>query len=65
MVQQTHNTHLTVRVSERLRAQFYVKAERYGKPSEVLRELIQAFIEDRVSIAAPSTVKESLYVNRI
>lgn len=55
---------LTVRVSERTRTQFNIKSERYGKPTDVLRELVHAFIDDRISIEAPSTVKESLYVTR-
>lgn len=58
------NTHMTLRVSQRVRTSFNRKAERFGKPSEVLRELIDAFIDDRLVIQ-PNPKKESLYVTRI
>lgn len=55
---------MTVRVAERVRRKFHVKASRHGLPSEVLRELIEAFIEDRLVINPPSKMKEPLYVTR-
>lgn len=44
---------LTFRVTQKSRSQFYAKALRYGHPSEVLREFVEAFIEDRLIIKAP------------
>ncbi len=41
---------------------FQRKAHRYGKPSDILRELIQAFIQERLIIKPPVTSKkEGLY----
>jgi hypothetical protein len=57
------DTHMTFRVSQRVRTAFHRKAERYGKPSDVLRELIEAFLDDRLVIQ-PNPRKESLYVPR-
>jgi hypothetical protein len=58
------DTHMTLRVTGRVRTAFNRKAERYGKPSDVLRELIEAFLDDRLVIK-PNPRKESLYVPRI
>jgi len=58
------DTHMTLRVNQRVRTAFNRKAERYGKPSDVLRELIEAFLDDRLVIQ-PNPRKESLYVPRI
>ena len=57
------DTHMTLRVASRVRTAFNRKAERYGKPSDVLRELIEAFLDDRLVIQ-PNPRKESLYVPR-
>lgn len=61
------SAYLTVRVADRTRTKFHAKARKFGTPSEVLRELIDAFIEDRVTIQPPVTgnSKEKLYVPRI
>jgi len=56
---------LTVRVSPDSHKKFHIKVQKYGQPSNVLREIIEAFIEDRLTIQPPVTVKESLYVTRI
>lgn len=53
---------LTVRVSPSTRAKFHAKAQKYGLPSDVHREIIEAFLEDRLSIVPPVNRKESLYV---
>ena len=53
---------LVVRVTDKTRTKFHNKAQRFGKPSEVLREIIEAFNEDRLVIQPPVTRKESLYV---
>lgn len=39
-------------------------ASRFGAPSEVLREVLRAFVEGRVTIVPPENMKESLYVPR-
>lgn len=60
------SAYLTVRVSDKTRLKFHAKAKKFGTPSEVLRELVDAFIEDRVTIQPPVTgnPKEKLYVPR-
>jgi len=61
----TKSSHLTVRVTDRVRTKFHIKASKYGQPSAVLREIIEAFIEDRLTIQPPVNRKENLYVTRI
>lgn len=58
------SAYLTVRVTERVRTKFHSKALKFSTPSEVLREIIEAFIDDRLTIQAPVTRKENLYVPR-
>lgn len=58
------DAYLTTRVTAEQRQQFVVKAERFGKPSEVLRDIIVAFIENRLQVNQPTIVKEVLYVTR-
>jgi hypothetical protein len=55
---------LTVRVPANMHMKFHIKAQRYGQPSAVLREIIEAFLDDRLTIVPPVTRKESLYVTR-
>ena len=59
------SSYMTVRVTDVVRSRFHDKAEEMGiTPSEVLRELIDAFIEERV-ILKPSVNRnplEKLYV---
>ncbi len=56
---------VNVRVDDTLHQAFLAKAARFGGKSEVLREFIEAFIEDRLTIQPPVTPrKESLYVTR-
>jgi hypothetical protein len=58
-------TFLTVRLQQQTHQAFRAKAEKYGGISEVLRELVEAFIEDRLTVTPPVTPKkESLYVPR-
>lgn len=59
------NTVLTVRVSQATRRAFHAKASRYGTSADILREIIEAFVEDRLAIQPPVTSKDKLYVNRI
>jgi hypothetical protein len=58
------NNVLTVRVTSSTRRAFHAKAIKFGTPADILREIIEAFVEDRLTIAAPVTRKEKLYVNR-
>lgn len=56
-----------VRVTPETKQRFIEKAEQFDplSASDVLRELVIGFIEDRVSIIPPTDKKESLYVPRI
>ena len=51
---------LTVRVSKSSRTKFHRKALQFGKPSDVMREILLAFAEDRLVIQ-PSPTKRNLY----
>jgi hypothetical protein len=55
---------LSVRLTPSDHRAFFKKAERYGKPSDLLREIVDAFLDDRLILKPPSNPKESLYVNR-
>ena len=65
MSTKSRSSYITVRVTDAVRSKFHGKSEELGiSPSEVLRELIDAFIEDRV-ILKPSVNRnplEKLYV---
>ncbi len=67
MIPITKSAYLSVRLPDKTRTKFHAKAKKFGTPSEVLRELVDAFIEDRVTIQPPVTgnPKEKLYVTRI
>lgn len=45
---------VAVRLSPDVRRQFINLAARYGGTSYVLRELVEAFVENRVEIAPPA-----------
>jgi hypothetical protein len=53
---------LAVRVSVSLHRKFAKKALPHGGMSAVLRELVEAFVDDRVTISPPP-VKEIYHVN--
>lgn len=55
--------HLVVRLSPDVSKAFDRKCEAYGSPSQVVRELVSAFLEDRLTIVPPTT-RKSLYVSR-
>lgn len=57
---------MTVRVTDKTRTQFHEKAQKIGTPSEVHREIVEAFVEDRLVIQAPviRNPLEKLYVTR-
>jgi hypothetical protein len=44
---------IVVRVTPATRAKFTKKAEKFDKPSTVAREIIEAFVEDRLVIKPP------------
>lgn len=52
--------YISVRVSAKAHKAFFRKASLFGKPSDVLRELVDAFLEDRIVIQ-PSPSKRSIY----
>ena len=62
----TKSAYLAVRVTDKTRLRFHAKAAKYSTPSDVLRELIEAFVEDRLTIQAPviRNPLEKIYVTR-
>jgi len=66
MTPKSKSAYLTVRVTDKTRQKFNAKAVRLTTPSDVLRELVDAFIEDRVTIQ-PRVIRnplEKIYVTR-
>ena len=58
---------VTVRVTDATHTKFHKKARKLGKPSDVLREIIEAFVEDRLTILQPPVNRnplKDLYVTR-
>lgn len=53
---------ISIRVSKKLRNQFYQKAARFGQPTDILRQILTAFVEDRIKIIKKDPDEESLYV---
>jgi hypothetical protein len=49
-----------------IRAKFHAKAQKLGTPSQVHREIVEAFVEDRLTIQPPviRNPLEKLYVTR-
>jgi len=45
---------LSVRVTEKMQTAFHRRASRYGKPSDTLRELIQAYLDGRLTVTPPT-----------
>jgi hypothetical protein len=58
-----HNlsTFLSVRVNAQTRKEFHDKAKAYGKSADVLREIVEAFIDERLVISKPNPRKKELY----
>ena len=52
-----------LRVTEETKRRLYEVASQYGDPPDVIREVIEAFIDGRVTITPPRE-RKSLYVNR-
>lgn len=46
---------IATRVSDELRESFVQKASKFDAPSTVLRQLIEAFVENRLIISPPAT----------
>jgi len=51
---------LAIRVTVQVHKKFHRRAKQYGKPSDVLREIIDAFIEERLTVT-PSQTKRNLH----
>lgn len=60
IMKSTRNTFLTVRLLPTEHKAFSVKAKSYGGTSFVLREIIEAFLSDRLHIQ-PNPERPSLY----
>lgn len=60
MNKQPRSQFLTVRLTPQERKAFSRKAESYGGPTYVIRELVEAFVQDRL-IVTPNPDKRSLY----
>ena len=56
----TKETSLAVRLNPETRREFINQAAKYGGTSYVLRELVIAFVENRVELAAPKNPLFSL-----
>lgn len=51
---------LAIRVTVQVHKKFHRKANQYGKPADVMREIIEAFIEGRLTVT-PSPTKRNLH----
>jgi hypothetical protein len=63
MATRPKSKYLTIRVTPIVHKAFQRKTQEYGGVSEVLRELVIAFIEERVTVI-PNPERKSLYVTR-
>lgn len=54
---------LTIRVTQAFHKRFHSKAANFGRPSDVLREIVEAFLEDRLVIQ-PGTKRNLYHVTR-
>lgn len=62
MANKSKTKFLATRVTPDDHQAFGVKAQKYGKPSDILRELVKAFNTDRLTIKPPPvTVTESIF----
>ncbi len=50
---------INLRVTEKVKHDFWERASRYGVPTEILRELIDAFIDGRLNIEPRNFGKEA------
>ena len=59
-IKQTRSKFLTIRLTPQEHKAFSVKTKAYGGPTFVLRELVTAFTDERVTVI-PNPEKRSLY----
>ena len=59
-MKRTNNHTIQARIPTEMRDAFFEKARDFGGGSEILRELVVAFVEDRVTVT-PSEAKSKLY----
>lgn len=52
---------LSTRVTPETHKKFHVKSKKFGQPTQVLRDIIEAFNDERLTIQPPVTRKESIY----
>jgi hypothetical protein len=66
MPQPSKSAFMSVRVTDKTRTKFHEKARKIGTPSEVHREIVEAFVDDRLTIQPPVNRNplEKLYVTR-
>lgn len=60
MKKQSRTAFLTVRLTPKEHKEFSRKAESYGGSTSVIRELVEAFMQDRLTVI-PNPEKRSLY----
>lgn len=56
-------TFLTLRVTRELKDKVRDKARLFGREADVLREILEAFVDNRLVVKSPTTRKENLYVD--
>jgi hypothetical protein len=52
---------LSTRVTPETHKKFHAKSKKFGQPTQVLRDIIEAFNDERLTIQPPVTRKESIY----
>jgi len=52
---------LSTRVTPETHKKFHVKSKKFGQPTQVLRDIIEAFNDGRLTVQPPVTRKESLF----
>lgn len=60
----TNDANLTIRLPKDIRKAYVARAKQFGTISDVTRDLVVAFAENRVTVYPPATSKEPLYVAR-
>ena len=63
MISKPMDKTLSLRLDGKKRTAFHKEAKKYGNPSDILREIIEAFIDRRLVIQSDPK-KENLYVTR-
>ena len=52
---------LSTRVNPDTHKKFHAKSKKFGQPTQVLRDIIEAFNDERLTVQPPVTRKESIY----